>query len=764
MVGVWLEGGLQDSQLLRGSVQVADRVLVLLVITAEMTGRTRQIRDEWEAKLVGASQSLMQVCEASPLVRRAVTRKLGEMEGIWEKLVKNHSFYCKSAGIGLGSSDSTEYLRDKAKLREEAVQAAETALGDTEDDSVGVVKRLKKSVEMLKAEVEFTIPTLTDFSTDQLNIEAHQEAMNMVQEALDKTNKYVELSAKAEELMDDPAAAALATSTADTFKEHGAKLMEIKGKILKKSPAQPVRESKVKVANDEANNYVNPGGGIKKQPVKIKPLDCPTWDGKFRTFARFKLLWNENITPRHEDSALHYMLCQSLPKHILDNISTLTSSADDIWAYLEDKYGKPEVVAREVMGELMALDPKKLGNRFIGKFCTTLLDTHSLLVSLGEDDWLTSNRTVSELENKLPREEKLEWAKLCGTRLGDTRFEKFKHFLQGRKQVMEILECMGGISVESSSKCDYCHKSNHTEDSCYAKQRAQGGGGGRGRRAKDGCAICESLDHWKNECPQKGTVRDKKFSGGKGASNNSTRGKGGGGGGQQVGSGDGGTLSGGVASNTLRPLECPRCKYSSKLTNCAGCQKTANINHCLLHCPSFNLLSVVDKVNVVKTSRSCAVCLHPSHTSDKCDFKDKEKNICGMDGCVSHHHPCLHGSKDVYVTGVNVLLLQQIREVAVDTPEDCVQVTNWFGRQRYVQDSFAAEVAEKTQRDLELDEVRAEMARPLINGDKVLMTVMRLPIVYGVERMSTQVVGFFDDGSNCSVIRTSLAEQLGLWG
>ena len=58
------------------------KVLVLLLITAEMTGRTRQIRDEWEAKLVGASQSLMQVCEASPLARRAVTRKLGEMEGI----------------------------------------------------------------------------------------------------------------------------------------------------------------------------------------------------------------------------------------------------------------------------------------------------------------------------------------------------------------------------------------------------------------------------------------------------------------------------------------------------------------------------------------------------------------------------------------------------------------------------------------------------------------------------------------------------------
>ena len=80
------------------------------------------------------------------------------------------------------------------------------------------------------------------------------------------------------------------------------------------------------------------------------------------------------------------MLCQALPKYVLDNISTLTNSADEIWEYLEDKYGKPEVVAREVMSELMGLESKKLGSRFISKFCTTLLDTHTLLTSLGEED------------------------------------------------------------------------------------------------------------------------------------------------------------------------------------------------------------------------------------------------------------------------------------------------------------------------------------------------------------------------------------------
>ena len=86
------------------------------------------------------------------------------------------------------------------------------------------------------------------------------------------------------------------------------------------------------------------------------------------------------------------------------------------------------------MSELMGLDAKKLGAKFIGKFCTTLLDTHSLLTSLGEEDWITSNRTVSELETKLPRDEQIEWSKQYRTLSGENKFEKFKLFFNKEKK------------------------------------------------------------------------------------------------------------------------------------------------------------------------------------------------------------------------------------------------------------------------------------------------------------------------------------------
>ena len=40
-----------------------------------------------------------------------------------------------------------------------------------------------------------------------------------------------------------------------------------------------------------------------------------------------------------------------------------------------------------------------------------LLDTHFLLITINEVDWLVTNRTVADMEDKLPREEIMEWAR-----------------------------------------------------------------------------------------------------------------------------------------------------------------------------------------------------------------------------------------------------------------------------------------------------------------------------------------------------------------
>ena len=42
---------------------------------------------------------------------------------------------------------------------------------------------------------------------------------------------------------------------------------------------------------------------------------------------------------------------------------------------------------------------------------------------------------------------------------------------------------------------------------------------------------------------------------------------------------------------------------------------------------------------------------------DMCFDKDNTKRVCGLDGCVSHHHPSLHGAKDPQVANCSVTTL-----------------------------------------------------------------------------------------------------------
>ena len=206
-----------------------------------MSGKAKQQRDEQELHFTGARRTLQTVCETQPLVKRAVTRKIAELEACWVKLVRYHGAYCKAANIGLGSTESNDFIESKANQKEESLQVAETLLGENEaEDSSVVGRRLKKSVELLIAEVEFALPTLTGFTTDQLNVDAHQEALKMVQEAMDKLARYMELSTKAEQMLEVTIAEALEKSTGDSYKAHGAKLFDIRRQILKNSPAKPV--------------------------------------------------------------------------------------------------------------------------------------------------------------------------------------------------------------------------------------------------------------------------------------------------------------------------------------------------------------------------------------------------------------------------------------------------------------------------------------------------------------------------------------------
>ena len=773
-----------------------------------MSGKATERRDRGEVDYVSACEELKAVVGVDTPKKRTVTKGMDLVQKSWEKLKDLHAEYCRASRVSIISADSKAYIAEMGKLGREAIEDAENVLGEdkTEEEKVEKIEEVKHTPQ-LKMDVELKLVTLASLSDGDLSGEKHGQALGTLGVVEHLLKQYMESNSRAMGLVEDEERKTMLEGAQNFYKKSGKEIERCRvvfiGKTpIKVEPQTPRRNEPI----DQVNVAQGTGNHFAKQPVKIRAMEPPKWDGRYRTFTRFKLLWDEIIASRVADSAQHMMLCESLPKHILDNISTMSNSAEDIWKYLDERYGRSDVVAREVMAELMSLDQKRQGKQFMGKFYTMLMDTHACLNAIGEQDWLVSNSRVAEMEDKLPREEMLVWAEKMPTIEGKTKFEKFKNFLQTRKQVMDSMDTMGsrlaGQGGQGGEKCSYCGKPNHTEDNCYAKQKEQDTGGGKGiPRGRGGCAICGDTGHWKNECPDRNTDKDKKFGGGRGGKTNSSRGRG------RVdkadGDGGGGGSAAEVGSNTLRALNCARCKAAAKLASCAGCKNTTNLNHCLAHCSSFMMLGVHDRVNIVKTSKSCAICLHPSHTSDRCLNKSKDNYICGIDNCQSHHHPCLHGSTDTFVTSVNVLLRQQSQAVLCGDQQAYLPIENLHDRVQYMEDSYPIEScpvakykrnescpvatprvghveASLTERKLvsksaggnggnqrrnkEVEEVLEELAKPLIHGDKVLMVMQGMQLVYGIDRKEAKVLGFWDDGSNCSVIKNELATRLQLWG
>ena len=347
-----------------------------------MSGKAKEHRDLGEIDLIMACESLRSASGVTPLNKRVVRNEMGKVEQSMDTLKKLHSEYCRKSQLSPCSSDSLEFLREKGRMYNDVIDAAGVLVDEGEDaDGKKAKEKLENQLQQLKIDVEGKLSYLDSVKSADLNPERYARAMDNMEKGEDKLRKYMECN---DRLLD-------CLKKEEKKPQLEAAQLFFKTSRLKLDACGAALDSKIVVREEPTVQNAGNSGEVAresrastgKQHIKIKPMDPPSWDGKYRSFSRFKKLWDENIASKVEDGAQHLLLCQSLPKHILDNISTISDSAQDIWKFLDEKYGRSDTVAREVMAEMMALDSKRLGKQFMTKFCVMLLDTHSCLTAIG---------------------------------------------------------------------------------------------------------------------------------------------------------------------------------------------------------------------------------------------------------------------------------------------------------------------------------------------------------------------------------------------
>ena len=314
---------------------------MISAVINKMAAKAKEYRDELEVKLMGAYWDLVAETEVTPVKKRVLSKQMDNLDKVWDKLQKCHADFCRLNKVT--DTESMEYIRVKGKLRREGIAAARAALGVDEDAEMrNSIAKLEGEMFQLQVDIKGNMSVLTSLTGTVLRSEQFGQTMDMLGEGERKLRRYMECSEEVAEGKEETESEAIEKNAKGYYETTSSKLLELRGNIVKQTPIKEEPSSQ-NTAPDHSTTR-DSASGQRKNPVKIKAMECPKWDGRFRTFVRFKKLWEENIAPRHEDSALHYMLCQSLPRKVLDNISTLSTSAEEIWTYLDMKYGKPEIV------------------------------------------------------------------------------------------------------------------------------------------------------------------------------------------------------------------------------------------------------------------------------------------------------------------------------------------------------------------------------------------------------------------------------------
>ena len=256
-----------------------------------MSGKATDLRDMGEVDYVSACEELKAVVWAATLKKRAVTKGINLVQKSWEKLKSLHADYCRASKISITSADSTAYIAAMGKIGRESIEAAEELLGENKDE--GEKAEMKEEVNQLKMDVEIKLVTLASLSNTDPSGEKHGQALETLERVENLLKQYMETNNRAMGFLEEDERKTKLEIAQKFYKESGIEIERCRVVIIGKTPVK-VEPDISRRAPQGGQPKETQGGGhqMARQPVKIKAMEPPKWDGKYRAFTRFKLLWD----------------------------------------------------------------------------------------------------------------------------------------------------------------------------------------------------------------------------------------------------------------------------------------------------------------------------------------------------------------------------------------------------------------------------------------------------------------------------------------
>ena len=321
-----------------------------------------KLRGAAEIKLNGEIRKLRKACEKDAPNPRTVSNILKSLDAAHNALIDAHVAYVLQLKSELGEARHVQFIERIEDAVEDIKNTAFVIIGEIDDDgnpieegidNVGLAEEYDLTLLRITAQMaELRAVTAADMTKDQHGVFMKQ-AIDLNDMLLVKfrgictgirkafPDDVVELSARHE----------------NVFKE---KIPQIE-KVLSDLRAKKLEA--VGVVPPPGAHVVDPDHGAghgppppRKQTIKLKPLEAPIFDGKAKTYTRFKQRFEEMITGSYDPMGQLEFLEKAIPSKIKDRMSMVQKSPEQIWEQLDEMFADPKVMIRETMDEIHSLD------------------------------------------------------------------------------------------------------------------------------------------------------------------------------------------------------------------------------------------------------------------------------------------------------------------------------------------------------------------------------------------------------------------------
>ena len=184
---------------------------------------------------------------------------------------------------------------------------------------------------------------------------------------------------------------------------------------------------KIEANVTETATKASEGHSCRQRPfIRLPPIQFQTFSGDIRKYPLFKEEFKTHVLPLCEPGQEVVVLKSYLSEETREEVVNAGSNPADVWARLDNKYGRPDKIVDAVLSDLKSLSRNGSGSSDQLKMIAIVEKAYRDLERINEEGEMQNSTIISIIEEAMSEQMQYEWVKLIASEHHNSRAKAAK--------------------------------------------------------------------------------------------------------------------------------------------------------------------------------------------------------------------------------------------------------------------------------------------------------------------------------------------------